>query len=415
MIFIVLIVSLGVFASDLDDQLNRYIDQFRYAPVKRLKNSEPAKYRLGKKLFFDKRLSLTNEISCSTCHDPQYASSDSLPFSIGTGGEGLGIKRKQGHASITRRSSPSLYNKGHSDFNKMFWDGRVFYSDSGGGRFYTPEPGLNGMNPKFTDLTKVLDSALAAQALFPMTDGIEMRGSSTLSNREVWATVSTKIKNLPEYRELLELSFKTSADKINIAHIANALAYYQSRFFQATNTNWDKYLRGNKQAMSDSEKRGAIIFTTKAKCARCHHGKFLTNFAFQNVGIPQIESSDHSGADLGRSDISKQNYDKFSFATQPLRNISKTAPYFHNGAYQTLEDVIDHYANTQDSIYFYDIKNLNNYFRFNFSQRFWTLKDPEVLKIVEQYLNPQVRRGFSLSSQEREDLLLFLKLSLTEN
>ena len=78
--------------------------------------------------------------------------------------------------------------------------------------------------------------------------------------------------------------------------------------------------------MSDQEKRGAIVFSSKARCSRCHHSKHLTNFAFQNIGVPQIESREHKGIDIGRYEVTGQNFSKFSFATQPLRNVAKTAP-----------------------------------------------------------------------------------------
>lgn len=412
-IILCLVFSLSVFSSQLDDKLDEYVEFFKYEAVKPLRNNDDLKYRLGKKLFFDNRLSLNNTISCSTCHDPQFDSADALPVSIGTGGHGIGLNRIQDIAKVTRRSSPSLFNKGHEDFDKMFWDGRIYYMKAGN-RYYTPEPGLNGHDPKFGHITQVLGSAMAAQALFPMVSAIEMKGESSLSNIEVWETITARILKTDNYRSLFKAVYNKSADQLNVGYIANALAYFQSRFFQATNTNWDKYLRGNKSAMSDSEKRGAIVFSTKGRCSRCHHGKFLTNFAFQNVGVPQIKSVDHKSLDLGRFEISKQEFAKFSFATQPLRNISLTAPYFHNGSFQTLEEVVDHYLDSRDSLYFYKVDKLNKYFSRNFNTSFEVNNDPSTINLISKNLHPLLRSKFSLTKQEKSDLLLFLKESLTE-
>jgi cytochrome c peroxidase len=412
-IILCLIFSLSGFSSILDDQLDEYVGIFKYEAIKPLRNNNDLKYRLGKKLFFDNRLSLKNSISCSTCHDPEFNSTDALPFSIGLGAHGIGTNRVQDIARITRRSSPSLFNKGHEDFDKMFWDGRVYYMKAGN-RYYTPEPGLNGHDPKFGHITEVLGSAMAAQALFPMLSAIEMKGESNLSNIEVWETITARILKTDNYRALFKAVYNKNVDQLNVGHIGNALAYFQSRFFQATNTNWDKYLRGNKSAMSDSEKRGAIVFSNKGRCSRCHHGKFLTNFAFQNVGVPQIRSLEHKSLDLGRFEISKQEYAKFSFATQPLRNIAKTAPYFHNGSYQTLEEVVDHYLDAKDALYFYKINNLNSYFSRNYNKLFELNNDQSTINLIGKNLHPLLRSKFSLTEQEKSDLILFLKESLTE-
>lgn len=412
-IILCLFLSLSAISSELDDKLDQYIDIFKYQAIKPLRDNDNLKFKLGKKLFFDNRLSLKNNISCSTCHDPEFESADALPVSIGAGGHGIGLDRIQSDAKVTRRSSPSLFNKGHSDFDKMFWDGRVYFMQAGN-RYYTPEPGLNGQNPKFGHITEVLESAMAAQALFPLVSSIEMKGESSLSNIEVWQTVTARVLAIESYKDLFKGVYKKEVDKFNIGHIANALAYFQSRFFQATNTNWDKYLRGNKSAMTDSEKRGAIVFSSTARCSRCHHGKFLTNFAFQNIGVPQIKSKDHKELDLGRFEISKQEFAKFSFATQPLRNIVKTAPYFHNGSHQTLEEVVDHYLDSRDSLYFYKVDKLNRYFARNFNNSFDVNNDQSTLSAVTSNLHPLLRSKFTLSTLQREDLLLFLKESLTQ-
>lgn len=412
--FILIFFISSSFAIELDKTLSQYVQTFKFAPVEKLKIDRPALYRLGKKLFFDKRLSLTEKISCSTCHDPNYGSSDALPFSIGVNDNGIGTERIQINGKLTRRTSPVIINKGHADFDKMFWDGRVFYSRATK-RFYTPEKGLNGTNPKYTHITSVLESALAAQALFPMTSSVEMKGAENehLSNIEVWNKIEKRILGVDEYKVLIKRAFKI--DKVNIAHLANAIAYFEGRFFQATNTPWDKYLRGDKKALSDDEKRGAIIFSTKARCARCHHGKHLTNFAFQNIAVPQIYNNDHSKPDRGRYEIVPQDFTQFGFLTQPLRNISKTSPYFHNGAFKSLSEVIEHYSNAKESLYFYNVQSLNKLFSKNYLHQFSVDLSPKTLSEMERKLHPLLRRSFKLTEKEKKYLLKFLEVSLTEN
>lgn len=417
-IFIILLLnsSFSYGKISLDEELDQYIILFNYAPVERLPIENKDLYNLGEKLFFDNRLSLKENISCSTCHHPDNGTTDPLAFSIGEGGQGLGSQRQQKNGLLTKRNSIALYNKGHADFTNMFWDGRVIFRPSNQ-TFYTPEPGLNGLNPTYLDIKSELQNALAAQALFPMVNVLEMRGKefSHLSNIEVWEKITNKIISSDDYQVLLNKVYNNKDVKINIGHLANAIAYFESRAFQVTQTPWDRYLRGDKLALTDLEKRGAILFSEQAGCARCHHGKHLSNFNFQNVGVPIVLPPNAlSEFDYGRYEVVPQNYEKYNFANPPLRQISKTAPYFHNGSVFTLEEVVEHYLNPQLSYANFSINVFNQMFQENYLQNMFFINQPSTINELFSNLHPHVQRNPQLTKAEKDALLEFLTKSLTE-
>ncbi len=125
MIFVLIFFSLPTFAQthSLDEKLIDYINAFQISVPKTVTKDKPDLFEFGRKLFQDKNLSLSNNITCMTCHHPNLGTGDSLPFSIGTGGRGHGVGRFQNGAGLTPRNAPHLYNKGHSSLTTMFWDG----------------------------------------------------------------------------------------------------------------------------------------------------------------------------------------------------------------------------------------------------------------------------------------------------
>ncbi|MCT4640934.1 MAG: hypothetical protein N4A33_01465 [Bacteriovoracaceae bacterium] len=402
------LIPVTLFATQLDDKLSKYIEIFNLKSPKTYKNIEPLKYEFGKSLFEDTALSLSDNISCKTCHDPQFGTSDGIPFSIGTGGIGIGSRRVQAKAGITPRSSPHLFNKGHESFVTMFWDGRVLYNSNED--FYeTPEEGLNGSSPLFFDIVSKIDNVMAMQALFPIADTLEMRGRKfeSLSNRQVWKKVAQKIKRKAIYKKYIN-------DGFNIADIANALAYFQKIEFQVNDTRYDDYINGNISALSDKEKRGMLVFVEKARCVRCHKGELLTNKAFQNVASPQLgpgKTSDKN--DEGRYLVTGDERFKYGFLTQPLRNIVLTAPFMHDGAFATIDDVIEHYDNPFKSLDNYSISIIPDLFSFNYNSRIYVEKNQYRNFYRKENIAPVLRRPLNLSKDEKLDLKCFLEKSLT--
>lgn len=241
-----------------------------------------AKIKLGKALYFDKRLSEDRTISCATCHDPKKGWSDGRSTSAGVGGQ------------LGGRNAPTIIN---SVYNKMqFWDGRA--------------------------------SSLEEQALGPIQNPIEMKMTMDLALE--------RLNEVPGYHAMFKEAF--GDEKITDERIGKAIAAYE-RTIVSGDAPYDKFKAGDKSALSESAQRGMKLFFGKAVCASCHTGPNFTDNAFHNVGI----GMDKEDPDVGRYAISKLKGDTGSFKTPTLREIARSAPYMHDGSLKTLEEVVEHY------------------------------------------------------------------------
>ncbi|HTP04953.1 MAG TPA: cytochrome c peroxidase [Nitrospirota bacterium] len=288
---------LGAFAGDLEP--------FKDIPVPEQNPQTPEKVELGKKLFFDRRLSGDGTMSCATCHDPEHAFSDGLDISLSY--------------PTTRnwRNSPTLMNVA---FRKsLFHDGRA--------------------------------KTLEDQALFPMMSAFEM-------NRNL-DFVEEVIRSVPEYVDAFQRVF---GGEVTRERMAMAIAAFE-RTLVSRNTLLDRYLKGDKKALSDDAKKGLALFREKGKCAECHYGFSLSDDKFYALLVP--ENPEHQSdpridttirfvakiyhfdeyrtltEDPGRYLITKDKKDWKAFRTPSLLDISRTAPYMHNGIFPTLDDVIE--------------------------------------------------------------------------
>lgn len=239
-----------------------------------------AKIELGKQLYFDGRLSKNNAISCAFCHNPGTGFADSRQTSIGVGG------------GIGGRQSPTVYNTG---FNHVqFWDGRA--------------------------------RSLEEQAIGPIHNPVEMA--------ETHEHVVAKLGKIKGYQQEFRAVFGT---EVNLQGIAEAIAAYE-RTVLSTNSAFDKYVLGDAKAMDEAAVRGLDLFKGKARCILCHNGPNFTDNQFHNLGVPQVGPMKE---DLGRYNVSRADKDKGAFKTPTLRSITETAPYMHDGAFKTLEEVVD--------------------------------------------------------------------------
>lgn len=411
--------------SALDLELKKYVAEFNLKPL----NYPEAKPRdlvmLGARLFFEKKLSGNQNISCATCHAPIFASADGLPLGIGQGASGFDETRAQNGAPLLPRHSPHLINLGQSDQLTMFWDGRVSF-DPKSKTFTTPEASLNGARPLLQKVTAVMTHASSAQALFPMLSPEEMLGESgdneiaSLSDPAlIWQALLERLiygAQASAYQSLFLRAFPkvSSIGELNIGHVGEALAAFERHGFVAIDTPWDRYLRGDLAALSESEKRGALIFNEKARCVQCHNGPHLSNFEFRNIATPPIgPGNDSEGQDFGRSLVSGTEADRYRFKVPPLRAVALTAPYMHNGAFSTLEEVVDHYNHVRHSFMHYETTLVMS--------RYGKVYDQEITRVfvrdrvIEMFnnLDENVWPPLFLSEEERSDLLNFLKVSLT--
>lgn len=316
-------------------------------------------------------------------------------------------------AGITARHANHLYNKGHADIKYMFWDGRVAVTSEG--HLETPEPALNGKTPKANHIAKLLKTPLAAQALFPMASETEMFGKNAqgLNNLEKWKVISNKVFSKIKYKRLFKKIFKVKKENFNIAYIAKALAHFQKITFQITDTHWDKYLAGDLNALTESQKKGALTFMSKARCIACHNGPLLGGNAFQNSAAPQLTQYGVKTDDLGRYDITGNKMHKYMFKIPPLRNIARTAPYFHTGSVKSLEEVVDHYNDPWTSL-----KNFSTYitmgqYNRNYGQSFVEMTEDQIQGRLDKLPMFYRHHGpLGLSFDEKAQLVDFLRNGL---
>ena len=238
-----------------------------------------ARVELGKNLFFDPRLSGSNWISCGTCHNPAMGWSDGLPTAIGNGQKTLG------------RATPTIIN---SAFNVLqMWDGRF--------------------------------RSLEQQALGPIGAPGEMHQDVKELLKE--------LSKISGYKQLFENAYP--GEGITEKTIAKAIASFE-RTIISTDSPFDEWVKGDKSALSGEAIRGFELFEGKAKCVKCHSGYNFTDNGFHNIGLKNAK-------DMGRFAIRKVKINKGAFKTPTLRDIAKTAPYMHNGEYETLDQVVEHY------------------------------------------------------------------------
>jgi cytochrome c peroxidase len=240
----------------------------------------PGKVLLGKKLYFDTRLSADNTISCATCHDPAKGWSDTGPTSSGIRGQ-LGGRR-----------SPPVVNAAYSPL--QFWDGRA--------------------------------PSLEEQAKGPIQNPIEMGNT-----HEVMIATLSKLTG---YTEEFKAVFGTSP--ITVDQVAQAIAAYE-RTIVTTDSPFDRYVRGDQSALTSQEKQGLEVFNGKGHCSSCHWGSYFSDGRFHNLGVAPAAGQK---PDEGRFAITKNVADIGAFKTPTVRDAAKRAPYMHNGSEKTLEDVV---------------------------------------------------------------------------
>ena len=315
---------------------------------------DPDQARIGQLLFYDKILSGNRNISCGTCHHHDLAGADGLSLGIGEGGVGIGPDRTPGTgADAIRkripRNAPALWNLGHNSIEVLFHDGRLTVSDIYDNGFDSPAEEW---------LPEGLDNLLAAQALFPMTSQFEMAGNlgendiiGAVSNRidRGWPIIAKRVRTIPAYGEMFVQAFDRidEPSDVTIVEIGNALGAFIASEWQSFDSLYDQWLTGT--PLPDDAERGRQLFFNN-RCASCHAGPLFTDQSFHALGLPAFGPGrtrrwDQISRDVGRMAETNLLEDAYKFRTPSLRNAALTAPYGHNGAYPTLEAMIQHHAN----------------------------------------------------------------------
>ncbi len=262
----------------------------------------PAKIELGKMLFFDPRLSMDGTVSCNSCHNVMSHGGDGRPVGVGVHGQRGG------------RGSPTVWNSAFQTV--QFWDGRA--------------------------------ATLEDQAKGPLINGVEMGMTSH-------DFVVGRLEKIPGYVEAFKKVFPKDKKSISIDNIAKAIATYE-RTLITPNSPFDKYIKGNKKAMSIQQIRGMKL-VNEIGCTSCHTGDNFSGDGFK-MGegnyqpFPQIPGSKFDKmyditSDLGRYEVTKNVEDKNLWRVPTWRNIAITAPYFHNGKVKTLHEAVRVMAKTQ--------------------------------------------------------------------
>lgn len=405
----VLLVSFNM--AKLDDKLRKVIRKNGVGKLEQAAQPNSAKVELGRLLFFDKILSGNKDVSCATCHHPGLRSGDSLALSIGVGGTGLGLWRKMGEGRVRiPRNSPEIFNRGAKEWHTMFWDGRVSGS-----------PGTGFDTPADEKLPDGFDNVLAVQAMFPVTSREEMRGEigdldisgktnelaliSNAAPQSVWLALMKRLLDIPGYRTLFRKAYpNVPISDLGFQHAANAIAAFEIDAFTFANSPWDRYLDGNNKVMGDAAKRGALLFYGDANCSSCHSGTLMTDQGFHNLGIPQFGPGKENAIpfDVGRFAETGDKRDRFAFRTPPLRNVTLSGPWMHNGAYNDLKDAVLHHLDAANALRQYDVQQLEPALRETFKG------DETVINRVLETLDPGLVAAKSLSDQDLDDIMAFL-------
>ncbi len=333
--------------------------------------SEPLA-ELGMKLFFSKGLGGEQNVACASCHHPALAGADGLSLSVGVNAVesdvlGRGRTPQNGDFNIPR-NAPSVFNSGLNP-RALFWDGRierVTQTTEDGveiAGISTPDSGFGVIDEAAGE------SLVSALAGFPVTSREEMLGEALpdAENAQIRTHLAARIGDygeaagelatndwLSEFRRAFN-SQEGAETLISFDRIALALGVYQ-RSMVLVNTPWHRYVRGDKQAISDAQKRGAKLFYSQideggAGCVNCHSGDRLTNDGFFNLAFPQLVMNESKVAgDSGRSNVDALATSRFAFRVPSLINVAATAPYSHAGVYRNLGEVVAHYVNPRRSV-----------------------------------------------------------------
>jgi cytochrome c peroxidase len=384
-------------------------------------HADPAQVELGRMLYFDKELSGNRNISCATCHHTLTGTGDGLALPIGEGGHGLGITRNTGVGADAvpervPRNGPSVFNLGAHEFSALFHDGRVAIN---------PDQTSGFDSPVGADLPLGLETPLAVQAMFPVTSGAEMAGQpgenevadaaalGYLAGPDgVWMLLAKRLSAIPEYVALFQAAYGdvNGPEDISFVHAANAIGAFEATALRADDSPFDRFLRGDRNAISKEAVRGGRLFYGKAACADCHSGPFQTDQAYHAIAMPQIGPGKGDGdtghEDFGREQVTGDWADRYKFRTPSLRNVELTGPWGHDGAFNSLEAVVQHHLDPVSSLNSYDVSQAALPSRPDLDAEDFVVMSPP--GAVDAIASANELETIELSERELEQLMAFL-------
>ncbi|GAB4040458.1 cytochrome-c peroxidase [Spirosoma gilvum] len=273
---------------------------------------------LGQALFWDPILSGNKDVACATCHHPNNAYTDGLDLSIGTNAVGHGQNRQfrsPNDIPVSKRNAPTILN---AAFNGMDANGN-----------YVPVTA-----PMFWDSRA---QSLENQVTGPLTTFEEMRGHA-YSEALTIDSVVARLTKIAEYQQLFQKAFG-NGQVVTAANISKAIATFE-RTLTAMNSPFDRYQKGDKSALNEQQIQGMLIFKDEG-CHLCHSGPMFSDYKLHVLSVPDNSKLTSSDAGAGGT---------YAFRTPSLRNVGITAPYMHNGVFQTLKQVLKFYDDIGEPI-----------------------------------------------------------------
>lgn len=378
-----------VVATALDIQLSQIITQLdlNQHPQRDLPDISEALPQLGKKLFFTKGLGGDFDSACVTCHHPTFGGADQLSLPVGVDARDPDLL---GQGRIHNNGLPEVPRNAPTVFNSGFWDQGMFHDSRV--ESLNVVAGTNGSNGDIRTPDSTFDTAdtnagqnmAAAQARFPVTSAEEMRGTrfeAGNSNEDIRDHLAARIGDYGEGADelgdndwLVEFqqafaSTDSAENLISFDNIAHAIGEYE-RSMQFVDHPWQNYMDGELDAMTEQQKEGAVLFFSTpqnngAGCVACHSGQLFSDEQHHVIAFPQIGPGKGDGPsingqagddDFGRARETGDDNDRYHFRTASLLNLKVTAPYSHSGSLGSLEQVVRHYINPQNSVrdYFQD-------------------------------------------------------------
>jgi cytochrome c peroxidase len=404
---------------------------------------------LGRKLFFDPLGGLHNDNTCAGCHAPSTGFGDTQSIAIGVQSNRVVGPGRAGPRN--QRRTPTVVNTAF--YPALMWNGRFSASsgnpfDNSAGFSFPPPEGTG----KFPANDPVVRHLLIAQAHIPPTelneaagftgtkgtlnprfdvfdDGlggvVPMPDGSGFRNEPIRSAVAQRLNDTPAYVRLFGDSFSTVRGGAPITPLmfAQAIAEFEFTLVRA-DAPIDRFARGRTDAMSDPEKRGALLFFGKAGCVACHavagaSNEMFSDFKNRTLGVPQIAPYFGVGQgntifdgvgedeDFGLEQVSGQASDRYKFRTSPLRNVALQPAFFHNGAFTRLDDAIRHHLDVLASSQGYSAS------RAGVAPDLRSRRGPSAP--VLQALDPLLAMPIRLNAGEIEDLNRFVSASLLDS
>jgi len=343
---------------------------------------DPRLADLGRLLFFDTAVGLYEDNACAGCHSPARGFGDTRSIAIGVQNNGVVGPSREGPRN--QRRTPTVVNTAF--YPKLMWNGRFFA--------LSDDPFDNSQGFTFPPNHRTITHLLIAQAHIPPTELVEVAGftgtrgtiglrfdpfddglggvvpppdSSGFRNEPIRQAVLERLDTTPEYRKLFGKVFPEvrAGAPIDFSMFGRAIAEFEFTLVRA-NAAIDRYARGHCDAMTDSQKRGALVFFGKGNCVTCHavageSNEMFSDFQMHNIGVPQIAPAFGVGLgnvifdgpgenkDFGLEQITGNPADRYKFRSSPLRNVALQPAFFHNGAFTRLEDAIRHHLDVAAS------------------------------------------------------------------